>query len=595
MRIRRWSILLLAVLVFGGASALRAQTQPPVLFFSDLDSAPNSGGESVSGVSGAYVTLYGNFLGSTQGTSTVTWNGLNCLRVVPSTGAYTGWGMAYLWYQKIVVQLGSVCTPGTGNFVVTTANGTSSGIPFTVRSSGNIYCISNTGNDSNSGKFPSSCWSTPKSAFSHMSAGDTAYWEGGVIVTTGGGFGGLDWGLGGTAGNPVAMVSYPGATPQPGVQCSSSSCSNGIAIRCSVGFPSTCSYYTLAGMFIQGYGQALMTQYPSANHQRYVGNSWTCAGPPGAVGCVSMSENTFVKFYGNEIANVVSLGTTGKQYHAFYLTTDSNHQEVGWNSIHNNHSCRAMQVHSSPNNLTSGYNQYDISIHDNLIHDDPCDGMNLATVDPSQGKVEVYNNLIYHVGSGPDPLDGEASYSCIRVAQYTNNGAPGTGTVEVYNNTLADCGSHIGTFGLAGAFDFSPGTVGVNIRNNIIYQNSGEFFNDSGSLPSGFPLTGSNNIWFGGSQVIPTWSTNNITVDPLFANRSINDFHLQSGSPAIGAAPIVNSSNAYKNYPPWQGGIAVDRDGLIRPSPSSIGAYEFTGGTPPQRPNPPTNLKVTVQ
>ena len=230
-----------------------------------------------------------------------------------------------------------------------------------------------------------------------------------------------------------------------------------------------------------------MTQYPSANHQRYVSNSWTCTGPPGAVGCVSMSENTFVKFYGNEIANIVSLGTTGKQYHAFYLTTDSNHQEVGWNSIHNNHSCRAMQVHSSPNNLTSGYNQYDISIHDNLIHDDPCDGMNLATVDPSQGKVEVYDNLIYHVGLGPDPLDGEASYSCIRVAQYTNNGAPGTGTVEVYNNTLVDCGSHIGTFGLAGTFDFSPGTVGVNVRNNIIYQNSGEVFNNSGSLPSGFP------------------------------------------------------------------------------------------------------------
>src|SRR6266403_3477082 len=151
MPIRRWSILLLAVLLFGWASVLRAQTQPPALFFSDIDSGPNSGGESVGGVSGAYVTLYGNFFGSSQGTSTVTWNGLNCLRVMPPTGAYTGWGMAHLWYQEIVVQLSSTCTPGTGNFVITTANGTSSGIPFTVRSSGNIYCISTTGNDSNSG------------------------------------------------------------------------------------------------------------------------------------------------------------------------------------------------------------------------------------------------------------------------------------------------------------------------------------------------------------------------------------------------------------------------------------------------------------
>lgn len=595
MPIRRWSILLLAVLLFGGASALRAQTQPPALFFSDLDSAPNSGGENVNGVSGAYVTLYGNFFGSSQGSSTVTWNGLNCLRVVPTTGAYTGWGMAHLWYQKIVVQLSSTCTPGAGSFVITTANGPSNGIPFTVRSSGNIYCISTTGNDSNTGKFPSSCWATPKSGFSRMSAGDTAYWEGGVIVTSGGGFGGLDWGAGGTAGNPVAMVSYPGATPLPGVQCSSSSCTNGIAIRCSVGFPSSCSNYTLAGMFIQGYGQALMTQYTSATNQRYIGNFWTCTGPPGAVGCISMSQNTFVKFDGNEIANIVSLGTTGKQYHAFYLTTDSNHQEIGWNSIHNNNSCRALQVHSSPVNLSSGYNQFDLSIHDNVIHDDPCDGMNLATVDPSQGKVEVYNNLIYHVGLGPDPLDGEASYSCIRIAEYTNNGAAGTGTIEVYNNTLVDCGSHVGTFKLSGTFVFSPGSVGANFRNNIAYQNSGEFFSNSGNLPSGITLTGSNNVWFGGSQAIPTWVTNNIASDPLFVNRSANDFHLQSGSPAIGAGTIINSSNTYKNYPPWQGRIAVDRDGLTRPSFSSIGANEFAGGGTVQRPNPPTNLKVIVQ
>jgi hypothetical protein len=596
MPIRSWSILLLAVLFLGGASSLQAQTQAPALFFSDLDSGPNTGGENVNGVSGAYVTLYGNFFGSSQGSSTVTWNGLNCLRVLPPTGAYTGWGMAHLWYQEIVVQLSSTCTPGTGNFVVTTANGTSSGIPFTVRTSGNIYCISTTGNDSNSGKFPSSCWATPKNAFSHMSAGDTAYWEGGLIINGGGGFGGLDWGAGGTAGNPVAMVSYPGATPQPGVQCSASSCSNGIAIRCSVGFPSSCSYFTMAGLFVSGQVQALMTQYPSANHQRYIGNYWTCTGTPGQVGCVEMSENTFVKFYGNELTGVVSSGTTSKQYHAFYLSTDSNHQEVGWNSIHNNKSCRAIQVHSSPNNPTSGYNQYDLSIHDNLIHDDPCDGILLATIDPSQGKVEVYNNLIYHIGVGPDPADGEASMACIRVAEYVNNSPPNpSGTAEIYNNTMVDCGSHVGTFGLSGTYVSAPGAVAVNVRNNIAYQLSGEYSMNSGGSPSGVTWTGSNNMWFGSSQTTPTWSSNNITADPLFANRSANDFHLQSGSPAIGAGTVVSGATTYKNYPPWQGGIAVDRDGQIRPSPLSIGAYEFAAGSIAQRPNPPTNLKVVVQ
>ena len=594
MPIRRWSILLLAGLLFGGAQTLLAQTQPPALFFSDLDSAPNSGGENVSGASGAYVTLYGNFFGSTQGT--VTWNGLNCLRVVPPTGAYTGWGMAHLWYQKIVVQLSSTCTPGTGSFVVTTANGPSNGLSFTVRSTGNIFCVSTTGNDSNSGKFPSSCWATPKNAFSHMSAGDTTYLGGGVVVTGGGSFSGLDWGAGGTAGNPAAMVAYPGATPQPGVQCSASSCSSGMGIRCAPGYTSSCQYITMGGLKISGDGMAWYSEY-TANNQRFVGNYFTCTGAPAAVGCYQISTTTQVKFFGNEIAGIVSRGTTSKQYHAFYLGTDTNLVEAGWNSIHNNSSCRAIQVHSSPLGSTSGYNQFGISIHDNLIHDDPCDGILLATVDPSQGKVEIYNNVVYHVGLGPDPIDGEASYSCIRVAQYTNNGAAGTGTVEVYNNTLVDCGSHVGTFRLSGTLVFASGSVGVNVRNNIAYQNSGEFYTNSGFAISGLTLTGSsNNLWFGSSQAVPTWLTNNITIDPLFVNRSANDFHLKTGSPVIGAGTLVSSSNTYKNYPPWQGGIAVDRDGLVRPNSSSIGAYEyFGGGTTVQRPNPPTNLSVVVQ
>ena len=89
----------------------------------------------MSGFAGAYVTLYGNFLGASQGSSTVTWNGQNCLRVVPSTGTYGGWGSPYFWYQRIVVQLGPGCTPGTGNFVVTVNGTASNALPFTVRSS----------------------------------------------------------------------------------------------------------------------------------------------------------------------------------------------------------------------------------------------------------------------------------------------------------------------------------------------------------------------------------------------------------------------------------------------------------------------------
>jgi len=600
MQKRILSILFVAVLILAGASRAGAQTPPPVILFTDLDSGPNSGGENIGGFAGAYVTLYGNNFGALQGASSVTWNGQNCLRVVGSAGSYGGWGSAHLWYQKIIVQLGAGCTPGAGNFVVTTLAGTSNGFPFTVRSSGNIYCISTTGNDSNNGHFPSSCWLTPKHAFQGMTAGDTTYWLGGVVISGGGGFAGLDWGAGSnSAATPVAMVAYPGATPQPGVQCTGGSCSNGIAVRCNTGYSSSsCSNITMAGLKIQGSGQAWFSQYSGSN-QKFVGNYFTCIGGPSPVGCFETSQSSQVKFFGNEVTGIVSSGSTGKQYHAVYFCTDTNHVEAAWNSIHNNNSCRAIQIHSSPlGDGTSGKNQFDLSLHDNLIHDDPCDAINFATVDPSQGKVEAYNNVIYHVGLGPDPNDGEASYACIRIAQFTNNGAAGTGNVEIYNNTLNDCGSHVGTFGWSGTFAFASGSVGATVRNNIAYQNSGEFFTNSGKTVSGLTLTGSsNNIWFGGSQAAPAWSTNNISADPLFVNRAAINLHILSGSPALDAAITISNGNSYKGYQVWNG-RPLGQDGVSRPQGSGydIGAYEyFAGGSTVQKPNPPTNLAVVVQ
>ena len=167
-------ILAVALVIAGRASA---QTQPPQIFFTDLDSGPNSGGEIVSGFAGAYVTLYGNFFGSSQGSSTVTWNGQNCVRVVGPTGSYGGWGAGYLWYQKLVVQLGSGCAAGTGNFVVTVNGVSSNGIPFTVRP-GTIFFVSTSGSDGNAGTFSSPFATIPKCKTA-MQAGDTCYLENG--------------------------------------------------------------------------------------------------------------------------------------------------------------------------------------------------------------------------------------------------------------------------------------------------------------------------------------------------------------------------------------------------------------------------------
>ena len=110
---------------------------------------------------------------------------------------------------------------------------------------------------------------------------------------------------------------------------------------------------------------------------------------------------------------------------------------------------------------------FDLHVHDNLIHGDNCNGINFATVDPSKGPVEAYNNVIYHVGL-MDPLQLGASFSCIYVAGITNNGVEGTGTVQVFNNTLSDCAANNsanasgsrGAFGVGGG----PANLIMNLR-----------------------------------------------------------------------------------------------------------------------------------
>src|SRR5690349_18097550 len=166
----RKTLTVLAVLAIYLCFSPLLHAQAPVIFFTDIDSGPNTGNTdttfNASG-NGAYVTIYGNFFGSSQGSSTVTWNGNNCLSVLPSTGGYTGWGMAHLWYQKIIVQVLSTCPTGTGQFTVT-VNGKPStcaanpsdpwSCNFTVRALGSnhIYFAETSGNDGAAGT-----WTAP--------------------------------------------------------------------------------------------------------------------------------------------------------------------------------------------------------------------------------------------------------------------------------------------------------------------------------------------------------------------------------------------------------------------------------------------------
>jgi hypothetical protein len=532
------------------ASAAAAAPPAPRIFFTDLLSGPASGGESVGGFSGAYVTLYGNGFGTSQGGSTVTLGGANCLRVV-------SWGTPWLWYQKVVVQLGSGC--GTGDLVATVNGHASNPSRFTVQS-GHIYCVSTTGDDKNAGTFPSQCWSTVIQAKNTLAAGDIAYVEDGVAQTTVDNYSAaFAISSGGAPGAPLALVAYPGATVTIGTP------SMTLGIR-TPNVTGTFDHWVFAGLTVRA-DTALSFGWTDF---RAVGNDLSCPGASG-YSCIEPygdSQSYLGNFIHDTGQSCPSNGNTCKLYHAVYFGV-SNHDEFGWNVVDPDpqHTgvagCRAVQFHTTDN---SGLDDYDLHIHDNVIRDAICDGLNLVTVNPDLGTVEVYNNVIYHVGTGPAPAGVESDYACV----YTSaNGAPDA-SVQIYNNTMYDCGSR-GNSSSGGL----QVTIPTRVRNNVIEAvSAAEPYLVGGSASCSY-VTGSNDLFFGNGPTPCADLSVSINVDPLFFDAGARDFHLQNGSLAANAGTTI-------------AGLATDIDGVPRPQGTafSVGAYEYdVGYVPPPPPD----------
>ena len=552
-------------LILSGAAVLLIGTsafgQKPTVFFTDLVSGPNTGGENNNGT---ILTIYGKNFGATRGTSTVTVGG-------GQAAAYLVWGgrskaaTSAAQLETISVAIGSAAA--TGAVVVTTGSGASNcadtldGCHFTVRS-GNIHCVSTSGSDSNSGTFPSSCWRTIASARGSLAPGDIAYVENGVNQTSVDNYN-ADLAITGnscTAAAPCALVAYPGSTDTIGT----ASASYGIRTPAVSG---SMDYWTIAGFNIVGLAGLDLV---SVTGWRVINNDFNCPQGSGQSACMHTDTTTQYRFYGNYVHDVGDqAGSIDKFYHAVYFTTNSNHIWAAWNEVAPNPTnqttqggCRAIQFYS-----TGGANQFDLHVHDNWVHNAICDGINFSTIDPSQGTVEAFNNVVYHVGTGPDPANGSSNYSCLV------SGGGGSGSTLVYNNTFYDCGSR-GTSD-AGALD--PTGPGISATNNIVYQVSGESYinpNAGGSM-----LAGSNNIWFGTSST-PSGTSGNIVSNPLLVAAGTN-FMLQASSPAVGAGTTSKQS-------------PYDFNGGPRPNPPSIGAYEYAAASSVQLPNPPTNLSITV-
>ena len=507
-------------------------TGAPHINYTDLNVGSGSGGDNGNGV---YVRIFGSNFGSSQGSSTLKLGGnlvTNC-----SLCSWTN--------TAIIAQLGSAAS--TGNIMVTVNGLASNGVPFTVAPT-TIVFVSPNGNDGNNGSFgtPFKTW---RAAFNSVTGNDNnspsqntvIYLEPGVNVSTDDGRGysaTMSTDLGGSSPtSQLSIVGYPGGT----VNVGSTGVSNGVH-----GWGKN---ITLADLTIIGQSSAIDAE---AGNIRIINNDLSCPAPPAGVGgtaCILAETTTPTDtwaFQGNIVHNTG--GNVDKTYHAVYFSTGANHADVGWNNIGQNFQgyCRSIMFHAS-----SGANLSDIHVHDNTITGGYCDAIGLASVDPSQGTVEAYNNVISHVAIASNPY-GVANE--VGIAVNSDPASSTSGTVQIYNNTVVDAGGY--TIGNQnGCFGVVTAGAGMNLTNNICSQpTSSEPYIESGSTN----VTGSHNLWFGAGAA-PSWDSAPVAASPDFV--SATNFALQPASPAKHAGTSAITS-------------PIDVVGTQRGNPPSIGAYE---------------------
>jgi parallel beta-helix repeat protein len=372
----------------------------------------------------------------------------------------------------------------------------------------NVFYVSPAGTDGALGTV-SDPWQTLSYAVAQLVAGDTLYIRGGVYTGSANVIDASATNLrGGTSfSNPITIAGYPSEFPVLAP--------NGMT---AISLRTATQQYLIFQDFVidgsntnQGDDGQLVYVSGGANHNRFLRLEIKNSFGFGMVfsnydGNAPFNEIIYSRIHDNGRDPNPSCDC---ELHGIYIETSDN--RIEGNDIYNNASGFGIQLYNDAG---------PVAISRNIIDKNRLHGNGGSSLFEAGGLVvawgdsnSIYDNLVYgNTGDG--------------ILVYSNS----TNTY-VYNNTI------YGNTDKGIQFQYCSGAVAAE---NLLFGNGAPSDDYSGCATS----------------------FSNLTTDPLFVNPGSGDFHLQSGSPAIGAGPLLP-------------GVAVDFDGYPRQQPTDLGALTF--------------------
>lgn len=551
----------------------------PVVNFSDIIQGPKSGlGDGLG--QGAIVTIWGERLGATKGTSKV--------YVKDSLGVSREAAYTYYWQnatgskpggpanvydyhkmQEIAFSIPSASADGAGKIYVTVGGVNSNELDFAIKSTGTFRFIKTSGTDSGAGTW-SSPWHTMDYATNQgaTAAGDIVYACDGVsssatveVINK----------LG-TPTNRFALVAYPNSA---------------VTITSTGGGFHNYNISSAAWTFSKITINAVSTAVGNMAYGRFTGleitgsNADNQSGAIGWGGQINSADD--LKIFGNYIHNYGS-DSSGNLCHIIYGShrsydvnpVDPICHEIGWNYFKDN-KCRGG-IHWYDEHACGGCTGT-AKVHDNVLINQVWNSIDFqcSTAACFSGyscrmTAEVYNNLIVNGGIP----NGAGNYAGFPIDLF-GDALVGSG-IKIYNNTIygySTSSCNAANYGACQAIraENVTGEPWSFVNNIIVDTQNQPWYYTSGWVN---PTVSSNNIWYNGGDgnpaSPPSWDTSPITSNPLFMNPSLGDFRL------------MNSSS-----PAFKAGISMmnrrDIIGVIRPAIPSIGAFEYdSGAIPPMAP-----------